>query len=76
MPSEKEKMLSGELYDPRDKELVSLRRRVRAITERINNTPMAKLGERKSQFESLFGSTGKGFYIESVFQCDYEYSLG
>lgn len=64
-------MLQGQLYDPLDKELVALRMRARRITERINATPMSKRGDRKSQFESLFGATGRGFYIESPFQCDY-----
>jgi maltose O-acetyltransferase len=71
MATEHEKMLRGELYNPMDKELVALRMRARRICERINSTPQSKLGDRKSQFESLLGKTGNGFYIESSFQCDY-----
>ncbi|MFC3094954.1 sugar O-acetyltransferase [Alteromonas sediminis] len=69
--SEKQKMQEGLVYNPLDKELVALRMRARRIVDRINSTPMTKKGDRKSQFESLFGSTGRGFYIESPFHCDY-----
>lgn len=71
MPSEKDKMLRGELYLPLDKELAALRMRARRILDNINSTPQSKHGPRKSQFESLFGGTGKGLYIESPFHCDY-----
>ena len=69
--TEQEKMLEGELYDPMDRSLIDLRKRARRILDNINSTPMSKVGDRKSQFESLFGSVGKGIYIESPFMCDY-----
>lgn len=36
MPSEKEKMLAGELYDPLDADLVQARTRARALCQELN----------------------------------------
>lgn len=39
MPTEKEKMLAGELYDPSTKELVDLRTKAHSLCARFNATP-------------------------------------
>lgn len=69
--TEKQKMLSGQLFDPFCNELVAIRQRAKRIIERLNITPQSKLGDRKSQLQNLFGTVGKGIYIESPFHCDY-----
>ncbi len=38
MPSERERMVAGEPYDPDDPELVAARRRARALTSEYNDT--------------------------------------
>lgn len=58
-------------YSPRDKDLADKRRRAKRILETISAIPQDKFKQRKSHFESLFKSTGKAFYIESPFHCDY-----
>ena len=69
--TEKDKMLSGEYYDPRDSALVSLRLSARLLTEKLNQTSWADRGERTKILKSLFGSTGEYILIESTFNCDY-----
>ncbi|MCL5975561.1 MAG: maltose O-acetyltransferase, partial [Gammaproteobacteria bacterium] len=39
--TEKEKMLSGELYDPNDDELLKLRLEARLLTEKLNQTSVS-----------------------------------
>ena len=47
MPSEREKMLAGELYDPLDPELVSARARARDLCQDLNATREADTVERR-----------------------------
>ena len=69
--SEKEKMLSGELYDPSDDELLKLRLKARLLTEELNTTSDEFRCKRVEIIKSLFGTTGENIYIESTFNCDY-----
>ena len=69
--TEKEKMLSGEYYDPSDIELVGLRLKARLATEKLNKTSSIESKKRIRIVKSLFGSTGKSIHIESTFNCDY-----
>ncbi len=69
--TEKEKMLAGELYDPSDKELVSLRLRSKRLTEAFNATSMLLADERRAILKQLFGSMGEGIHINPSFNCDY-----
>ncbi|GGA76559.1 maltose O-acetyltransferase [Neiella marina] len=71
MPSEFEKMLNGEYYNPFDPELTALRKNARELFERLNQTSMGELSKRTKIIKSLFGSTGKRIYVESNFRCDY-----
>ncbi|MBY7676481.1 Acetyltransferase (isoleucine patch superfamily) protein [Vibrio mimicus] len=69
--SEREKMLSGEYYDPSDAELVKLRLEARLLTEKLNQTSVSCLEKRVEIIKSLLGSTGNSIHIESTFNCDY-----
>ncbi|WP_111415052.1 sugar O-acetyltransferase [Billgrantia lactosivorans] len=71
MRTEKEKMLAGELYDPRDTQLLSERRRARLLTKAFNDTSDDQGRERKRLLGELFGAIGKGTFIEPPFHCDY-----
>ncbi|MCE8002899.1 sugar O-acetyltransferase [Billgrantia ethanolica] len=68
---EKEKMLAGELYDPRDPQLLRERHRARLLTKAFNDTSDAQGKERKRLLSELFGAMGKGTFIEPPFHCDY-----
>lgn len=72
---EKEKMISGEYYDPSDAELVELRLKARLLFETLNQTSVSDADKRVSIMKLLFGSTGNSIHIESSFNCDYGVNL-
>ncbi|ELZ94060.1 maltose O-acetyltransferase [Haloferax mucosum ATCC BAA-1512] len=71
MPSEKEKMLAGELYDANDPKLVAERKRARGLTRRFNETDETETERREELVRDLFGEVGDSFEIEPPFRCDY-----
>jgi len=71
MPSEKAKMLSGELYDPLDAELVAERERARELVRRYNRTGPTDRERRTLILRELFGSLGTNPAVEPPFRCDY-----
>lgn len=73
--TEKEKMLSGQLYLPSDPELTEARLKARSILSEIGRIPMEEEDERKMLFEKLFSQTGKKFFIENTFVCDYGFNI-
>lgn len=73
--TEKEKMISGEPYNPNDKELVKGRLNARRLMREIEAIPMDKERQRKHFFKELFAETGKSFYIENRFTCDYGFNI-
>lgn len=69
--TEREKMLAGELYIADDAELTALRMRARRLTRQYNQTREDEGDLRASLLRELFGATGKHFFIEPPFHCDY-----
>lgn len=69
--TEREKMLSGEMYNSMDNELVQLRQQARLLTEKFNSTSVTQLSLRTEILRELFGSCGNSIYIEPSFNCDY-----
>lgn len=71
MASEWEKMVSGQLYDPRDPALASARRRARNLLKALNDSGDAETEERARIVGELFGAAGEGLWVEPPFFCDY-----
>lgn len=71
MPTEKEKMLAGELYDPLDEQLCAERRRARMLTRALNDTRDDQAAERARLLAELIPMSGSGVLIEPPFYCDY-----
>jgi maltose O-acetyltransferase len=71
MKTEKEKMLTGELYNPADPELVKERNNARGLTRLYNQTLETEDNKRTDLLKQLFGSTGETLVIEPNFRCDY-----
>jgi maltose O-acetyltransferase len=71
MKTEKEKMLTGELYNPADPELVKERNNARRLTRLYNQTLEIEDNKRTDLVKHLFGSTGETLVIEPNFHCDY-----
>ncbi|KAB7672167.1 maltose acetyltransferase domain-containing protein [Bacillus sp. B1-b2] len=75
MKTEKEKMLSGDLYLAADPQLVKDRLNARRLTRLFNESQETEDDRRKSILQELFGSTGENIYIEPNFRCDYGYNI-
>ena len=71
MPSEREKMLAGELYDPLDPELVAGRARARDLCQDLNATREADSVERRRLVTTLFAAGGDDVWLQPPFFCDY-----
>ncbi|MGE5487940.1 MAG: sugar O-acetyltransferase [bacterium] len=71
MPSEREKMLAGELYDPMDPELVVARTRARGLCQFLNASREEDQEVRRSICTQLFGKGGESVWMQPPFYCDY-----
>ena len=71
MPTEMERMLAGELYDPYDPELVRLRDRTRDLCQDLNATREAEVDKRRGILRDLFGTGGDTVWMQPPFFCDY-----
>lgn len=75
MPTEKEKMLAGALYDATDPELTAGRRNARRIVRAFNDSNAEEGSLRKQLLTELFGALGRRSFIEPPFHCDYGYNI-
>ena len=71
MPSERELMLAGELYDPADPELVRLRDRARELCLDLNATRESQPELRRRILAELFAAGGDDVGVQPPFYCDY-----
>jgi maltose O-acetyltransferase len=71
VPTERERMLAGELYDPFDPELVRARERARDLCHDLNATREGQRDERRRIARELFGSGGDDVWLQPPFFCDY-----
>lgn len=71
MPSEREKMLAGEFYNPFDAELVEGRNRARDLCQDLNATREHEQETRRSILAALFGQGGDTVWMQPPFFCDY-----
>jgi maltose O-acetyltransferase len=71
LKTEKQKMLSGELYDASDPQLSEERDRARNLTRDFNNTRAGDMQARARIINQLFASSGDKILIEPPFYCDY-----
>lgn len=71
MPTEKEKMLAGEAYDPFDPELVAARERARDLCWDLNATRERDQTTRRALLLQLFACGGDTAWIQPPFYCDY-----
>ncbi len=71
MPTEKEKMLKGEIYDPTDKELTQLRIRAHRLSQQYNLTSDTDMKQREDILNVLLPNRGEGTFLQSPVQFDY-----
>lgn len=75
MKSEKEKMLSGELYLANDKELIAERIRAKKLLHKINVTEYWMNKNTRKLIAELVPNTKGVLHIEPPFHCDYGYNI-
>ncbi|MCF6224320.1 MAG: sugar O-acetyltransferase [Flavobacteriaceae bacterium] len=73
--TEKNKMLTGALYNPNDKVLVEERHKARILFQKINALNDNHIKERRKLIYSLLTNANKGLWIEPPFYCDYGYNI-
>jgi maltose O-acetyltransferase len=71
MKTEKQKMLSGQLYDASDLELVEERKRCRKLLEILNSNLDDQDSNVKEILQQLLPNTGKDLILQPPFFCDY-----
>lgn len=75
MKTDKEKMLTGELYLAFCDELVQERDRTKEVLFEYNNLPPSATQRRTELLKQFFGSTGQQLLVEQPFRCDYGYNI-
>ena len=71
MPTEREKMLAGELYNPLDPDLLARDAWARDLCWQLNATHPSDKENRRRILKSLFGAGGDTAVIQPPFFCDY-----
>lgn len=69
--SQRERMLSGELYQDSDPELVAARKACQRLVEAFNATTADEDDRRAEIARELFGGFGDGSWVMPRLQCDY-----
>lgn len=69
--TEKELMLSEQLYIARDAELAADNMRARRLLRLINTSTEDQFAYRQELFRELFCTIGENFCVEPPFRCDY-----
>ncbi|PVH26729.1 sugar O-acetyltransferase [Sphingobacterium corticibacter] len=75
MKTAKEKMIAGEPYRADGRELFDERQKAKEVLMEYNNLAPACIKDRARIIKNLFGKTGKAFWIEPPFRCDYGYNI-
>lgn len=68
--NEKEKMISGLIYDPSDKELLELRQKAHILSKKYNDY-LETDSERDKILDELIPNKGSNVYLQGPVQFDY-----
>jgi maltose O-acetyltransferase len=71
VPTERQRMLAGELYDPLDPELTAARAKARDLCQALNGTREGEQEARRAILQGLFGRGGDTVWMQPPFFCDY-----
>jgi maltose O-acetyltransferase len=75
MLSEKQKMLNGQWYNPLDRELSAERAAARNLQHQFNHSAPDDAALRRHVLTQWLPNSGKHFYVEPPFYCDYGYNI-
>jgi maltose O-acetyltransferase len=75
LKTEKQKMLTGELYKAGGEELAADARRVAEWMDRYNASIAATQRDHAALLREMLAEVGEGAYIRPPFHCDYGYNI-
>jgi len=75
MKSEKEKMCTGAIYSPLDKQLSKDRLKARELLKELNDSLESEGAIRRNILKKLIPNQGKNVWIQPPFYCDYGYNI-
>jgi len=75
MKTEKEKMLSGELYNALDDEISNERTKARLLIQKLNLANADDTDTINKILKELIPNAGKDLWIQPPFYCDYGYNI-
>ena len=75
MSSDKDKMLSGQWYNPNADDLLNERTITRTRLQKHNLTIASDFVGRDAQIRQICGQVGENVHIEQPFWCDYGYNI-
>jgi maltose O-acetyltransferase len=75
LKSEKEKMLTGEMYDASDPVLLKERQKARGLTHKLNYTEYGSKFAYQKILNTLLPNSATDIDIEPPFFCDYGYNI-
>lgn len=75
MKTEKEKMLTGDLYDALDPQLAEERLKARLLLKELNDSREDQTAERLRILQELIPHAGEGLWLQPPFYCDYGYNM-
>jgi acetyltransferase-like isoleucine patch superfamily enzyme len=73
--NEKEKMLTGKLYNSSDSELMKERVKCKLLCQEYNDIRYDDVEKREKILKQILGKTREKFFIEQPFICDYGYNI-
>jgi maltose O-acetyltransferase len=73
--TERDKMLSGQLYRATDPELVAARAKARRLTHAYNASDPEGGMKRRALLSELFAEVGPDVVVEAPFHCDYGWNI-
>ena len=73
--TEKEKMIAGKPYKAFGEELFKERQYAKELVFEFNSLKPNQMKERNEILKKLLGKTGKSFFFEPPFRCDYGYNI-
>ncbi|HBJ12124.1 MAG TPA: maltose acetyltransferase [Clostridiales bacterium] len=73
--NEEDKMLAGELYNSRDKQLLNKLIRAKKLCNKYNKLDVEDIEKCNEIIRELFSKTGKEFMIIPNFYCDYGFNI-
>lgn len=73
--TQKEKMLTGELYSADDSELRAARERAQLLTAEFNAMAVSESDPARAVLRKLLGRLGEGSAVRANFRCDYGFNI-